>query len=32
MGGYERLPLQRPDEEDREKLRHLMKKAGMALA
>jgi 4-hydroxy-tetrahydrodipicolinate synthase len=29
MGSYERLPLQRPSEEDREKLRQLMKQAGM---
>ncbi len=31
MGSYERLPLERPGQEDREKLRALMKKAGMAL-
>jgi 4-hydroxy-tetrahydrodipicolinate synthase len=30
MGDYERLPLQRPPEEERLKLRELMKKAGMA--
>ncbi len=32
MGDYERLPLQRPSEEDRLKLRDLAKKAGMAYA
>ncbi len=30
MGSYERLPLERPSQEDREKLRALMKRAGMA--
>ena len=32
MGSHERLPLQRPTQEDREKLRRLMKAAGMAVA
>lgn len=32
MGSYERLPLERPSQEDREKLRSLMKTAGMAVA
>jgi 4-hydroxy-tetrahydrodipicolinate synthase len=32
MGGYERLPLRRPSEEEREKLRQLMNQAGMAVA
>ncbi len=32
MGDYERLPLQRPTEEERLKLRQLMKKAGMAIS
>jgi 4-hydroxy-tetrahydrodipicolinate synthase len=31
MGRYERLPLQRPSQGDREKLRRLMKTAGMAV-
>jgi 4-hydroxy-tetrahydrodipicolinate synthase len=31
MGSYERLPLQRPNEEERLKLRQLMEKAGMAV-
>jgi len=31
MGDYERLPLQRPNKEDRQKLHNLMKKAGMAV-
>jgi len=31
MGSYERLPIRRPSEEDRQTLRRLMNKAGMAL-
>jgi 4-hydroxy-tetrahydrodipicolinate synthase len=31
MGSYERLPLQRPSEEERRKLRQLMEKAGIAV-
>jgi dihydrodipicolinate synthase/N-acetylneuraminate lyase len=31
MGEYERLPLQRPSEEDRQMLKKLMKVAGMAV-
>ncbi len=32
MGSYERLPLQRPSEEERVKLRQLMEKAGMTVS
>ena len=32
MGSYERLPLQRPSEEERLKLRQLMEKAGMTVS
>jgi 4-hydroxy-tetrahydrodipicolinate synthase len=32
MGSYERLPLQRPSEEERIKLRQLMEKAGMVVS
>jgi 4-hydroxy-tetrahydrodipicolinate synthase len=32
MGSYERLPLQRPSEEERVKLRQLMDKAGMVVS